>query len=160
WIDEYQIDLVQSFLYRANTLAGMAARLARRTPIVVAGQRSLYPLGGRRAALAARWTRGLAHQVVAVSAAVRTQLVEVEGVAPGRIVVIENGVDTTRYTVATTCNREAFGLRPNALAIGGVGRLSEEKGFDHLLEGVALARQSGLPITVLLAGDGPARSRL
>ena len=82
-MDDLNTDLVQSFLYRANTLAGLAARLARRRPVVVAGQRSLYPLGGRRAALAARWTRQLSDRVVAVSDAVSDELVE-ERIIPQR----------------------------------------------------------------------------
>src|SRR5207253_8817497 len=70
-IDARRIDLVQSFLYRANVLARIAGRLSRSRPVVVAGQHGLRPLTGRRAALAARWTSRLSDRTVAVSRAVR-----------------------------------------------------------------------------------------
>jgi glycosyltransferase involved in cell wall biosynthesis len=40
------------------------------------------------------------------------------------------------------------------------GRLSEEKGFDVLLEAVALAVQDGLDVHLDLVGSGPEHSRL
>jgi glycosyltransferase involved in cell wall biosynthesis len=161
YLDQFEVALVQSFLYRANALTGVAARFAHRRPVVVAGQRSLYPLGGRRAALAARYTRRLCNRVVAVSEAVRRELVRTERLNPQRIVVIENGVDTARYTAARSENARAqFGFGPGTVVVGGVGRLSPEKGFNHLIDGVALARTWGVPLGLVLAGDGPERSRL
>jgi glycosyltransferase involved in cell wall biosynthesis len=44
--------------------------------------------------------------------------------------------------------------------IGSVGRLSPEKGLDHLLRAVALLRDNGVTLDVLLAGDGPSRDDL
>ncbi|MBI3784914.1 MAG: glycosyltransferase [Deltaproteobacteria bacterium] len=162
WIDRHDVDLVQSFLYRANTLAPLAARLSRRHPIVVAGQRSLYPLGGRRAAVAARWTWGLADRVIAVSNAVRDELIRTDGVPLDRTVVIENGVDTSHFHPprGDRLMRERFGVPRDAVVVSGVGRLSPEKGFDRLIEAFAIARRRGLPLRLLLAGDGAQRSAL
>ncbi|MFQ5666148.1 MAG: glycosyltransferase, partial [Candidatus Binatia bacterium] len=44
--------------------------------------------------------------------------------------------------------------------VGGVGRLSAEKGFHRLIEAVALAREHGCSLGLVLAGDGPQRSQL
>ena len=160
-IDHLEVDLVQAFLYRANVIAGLAARLSRRRPVVVAGQRSLTPLRGRPAALAARLTRRFTDHVVAVSDAVRNELIRVEGLDPARIAVIPNGVDTTRYRLA---DREAarahLGIPTDAFVVAGVGRLSPEKGFHDLIESAALARGRGVPVQIVLAGDGPERKRL
>jgi glycosyltransferase involved in cell wall biosynthesis len=161
YLDQFDIDLVQSLLYRANTLAGLAARFARRRPVVVAGQRSLYPLGGWRATFAARCTRPLFDRIVAVSAAVCRQLVQSERVAPDRIVIIENGVDTARYAVTRSEGARAqLGFGPGTILVGGVGRLSPEKGFGHLVDSLALARGRGIPMSLALAGDGPERGNL
>src|SRR5262245_11719243 len=160
-LDQFDIDLVQSFLYRANVLVSLAARFARRRPVVVAGQRSLYPLGGWPAAFAARCTRRLSDRVVAVSAAVRRQLIQTERLAADRIVVIGNGIDTARYPMAQSDGARAeLGFGPDTFLVGGVGRLSPEKGFAHLLDSVALARTRGIPISLAVAGDGPERSKL
>jgi glycosyltransferase involved in cell wall biosynthesis len=160
-MDDLNTDLVQSFLYRANTLAGLAARLARRRPVVVAGQRSLYPLGGRPAALAARWTRQLSDRVVAVSDAVSDELIRSERLDPQRIIIIENGVDVARFKVDPAPGlRDRLGLAADTLVVGGVGRLSLEKGFHHLVESIALVRRHGVSVDLVLAGDGPERSRL
>ena len=48
-----------------------------------------------------RLTRRFATRTVAVSDAVRDELVAAENVAPGHLVVIENGVDTDRFRPAT-----------------------------------------------------------
>ncbi|HVM96209.1 MAG TPA: glycosyltransferase [Candidatus Acidoferrales bacterium] len=162
WIDRHDVDLVQSFLYRANTLAPLAARLSRRRPLVVAGQRSLYPLGGRRAAVAARWTWGFADRVIAVSNAVRDELIRTDGLPLGRIDVVENGVDTRYFHPprGDSVARERFGIPRDAVVVSGVGRLSPEKGFDRLVEALSIARARGLPLHLLLAGDGPHRPQL
>lgn len=160
-IDAQQIDLVQALLYRANTLAGLAARLSRRRPPMVAGQRSLTPLRGRPAALAARATRRLAACTVAVSEAVRDELIAGEGVEPRRVVVIRNGVDTERFAALDrAAARAALGVAADAFVVGGVGRLSPEKGFHHLLDAASLAARDGVRLQLLLAGDGAQRAAL
>lgn len=158
-IDEIGADLVQSFLYRANVLSALAAPLCRRRPVVVAGQRSLTPWSGRTAALAARWTRNLCDQVVAVSRAVRQELIVTEHLEPDHVVVIENGVDTSRYA-ASKCVQDDLGCEPGTVVVGGVGRLSREKGFHGLIDGVDLARRRGIPLSLVLAGDGLERGAL
>ena len=160
-IDDLGIDLVQSLLYRANALAGIAARLSRRRPVVVAGQRSLTPWSGWPAGLAARWTWGLTDRIVAVSEAVKRELEHTDRIAPDRIVVIPNGVDTNHYDATSgTDARAQLGMDPRMTVVGGVGRLSREKGFDRLIASVALAHQQGARLHLVLAGDGPQRSAL
>lgn len=70
------------------------------------------------------------------------------------VTVIPYGVDTARFRPART------GERANEVVIGSVGRLSMEKGLDDLLRAAARLIQGGAPIRVVLAGDGPERSRL
>jgi glycosyltransferase involved in cell wall biosynthesis len=49
--------------------------------------------------------------------------------------------------------------RPHPV-VGAVGRLSPEKGIEHLLRAVALLRDNGVTLDVVLAGDGPSRESL
>jgi len=67
--------------------------------------------------------------------------------------VIPYGVDLDAFRPVA---RE---VRPH-LTIGSVGRLSPEKGFEHLLRAVAQLRDAGVTVDVVLAGDGPSRASL
>lgn len=44
--------------------------------------------------------------------------------------------------------------------IGALGRLHEQKGFDILLQAVAVLRDEGIDFALRIAGDGPARGEL
>jgi L-malate glycosyltransferase len=70
-----------------------------------------------------------------------------------QVSVIPYGVDLDFFPP------QAPPVRPN-VTVGAVGRLSPEKGFEFLLRAVADLRGRGLPIDVLLAGDGPSREPL
>lgn len=160
-IDRLGIDVVQGLLYRGNVIAALAARLSRRRPRVVAGQRSLTPMTGRSAALAARATRRLTHRTVAVSAAVRDFLVHAEGADPQKIEVIGNGVDTEVFCPGDRRRaRHSMGLPADALVLGAVGRLVPEKGLPFLFSALAELRTSGRQMRAVLVGDGPDREAL
>ncbi len=162
-IDRHSIDLVQALLYRANMMSALAARLSRRRPPVVGGQRSLTPMTGRKAALGARWTRRLTRRTVAVSEAVKRSMVAGEGVDAASIVVIGNGVDGERFRPgdrAAARRKLDLGLPAEALLVGCVGRLTDVKGFDHLLEALARGRREGAPLALAVVGDGPEREAL
>lgn len=164
-IDRRGIDVVQGLLYRGNVVGAVASRLARRRPRMVAGQRSLTPMTGRSAALAARLTRGLTHRTVAVSTAVKNYLIVAEG-APGEgIVVIGNGVDTNVFRPGDRESaRRALGLDPGAVegkvVLGAVGRLVPEKGLPFLFSALATLQASGRKIRTVLVGGGPDREAL
>jgi len=115
-IDSFEIDLVQSFLYRANLVAAIGSRLAKHRPLVLSGQHSRPSDRNLATRLAARLTRPLVHRMVAVSSAVRSELLQHEGIPDHEIVVIRNGVDTQKYpghgvrsiseSPKVTCHRE------------------------------------------------------
>ncbi len=160
-LDRDAVDLVHGLLYRANTVAAVACRLARRRPPMMWGQHSVLATAGRGTALAARWTRPLATRVVAVAGALRDAVVATGQVSAERVVVICNGIDVERFRPADGgARRRALGLDPGAVVVGGVGRLAPEKGFAVLLEAVARVRAAGVPIALVLAGEGPERAAL
>src|SRR5207249_3569689 len=150
-----------AFLYRANVMARVSSRLARRTPVVVSTQHSLTPFTGRLPRIASRLTKRLVHQFVAVSGAVRDELIRAEGIGSTRISVIANGVDTHQYVTGPRDNRGANrGQQGHSVTIGSVGRLSREKGFNYLIESLAQLRADGVDARLIIAGDGPERGKL
>ncbi len=71
------------------------------------------------------------------------------------ITVVPYGVDLRRFEP-----KARNGARPDELVVGAVARLSPEKGLDDLLRASARLIGDGLPVRVLLAGDGPDREKL
>lgn len=71
------------------------------------------------------------------------------------VTVVPYGIDVARFEP-----RARNGARPAEVVVGAVARLSPEKGLDDLLRAVALLVERGMPLRVVLAGDGPRRQRL
>lgn len=84
------------------------------------------------------------------------------GIEDTRCSLIENGIDTTDYQRQTDIQsaKQALGLSTSRFLIGGVGRLSPEKGFANLIIAVSRLIQSGNDIGIILVGDGDERDRL
>jgi UDP-galactopyranose mutase len=84
--------------------------------------------------------------VLTSSAAARAQVVADYRVPESRVHVVPNGVDVPTDPVGP-----AGGRMPR---IGGLGRLTEQKGFDVLLDAVRLLVRRGLPLELVIGGVG------
>lgn len=156
-------DLVHTHLYRACVYGRIAARLAG-VRTVVATEHSLgdtqiegRPLSAGTRALY-RATERLGTATVAVSPSVARRLAE-WGVAPSRIHVVPNGIESARFGYtedARRLTRKLLGLPEDAFVVGGVGRLAPGKRFDRLVRAVAAVPEARL----LLVGEGEERERL
>jgi glycosyltransferase involved in cell wall biosynthesis len=94
-------------------------------------------------------------RIVAVSDDTKKNLVHYEKIAPSRITVIPNGIDSERFTqpVDVAAKRAALGLSSGPV-IGLAARLTEQKGVIYLLQAVAQLREQFPGLQVLLAGTG------
>jgi glycosyltransferase involved in cell wall biosynthesis len=72
---------------------------------------------------------------------------------PGKVFVLHNGIDTERCKAGRERDavRADWGLRPEEIAVGYVGRMSPEK---NPLAAVQAARHLGKPYRAVLIGDG------
>ncbi len=137
-----RLELIHAHLSTASFLGSLAARMTG-VPCVatVHGFTSLF------------WY-GMAHRLIAVSAAVRDHLLT-QGIPAERIRVVHNGISLTRYTSVPAAEaKRALGLPADAPVAGVVGRLSPEKGQAVALEAwtrVAAARPGA---RLLLVGAG------
>lgn len=161
------IELVQALLYRANVMAATALKLPGCHAPLVTGQRSLIPAGRGRDARLQRWTRGWAAKVVAVSQAVQRELLATEAIAPGKVVVIQNGIELSRFRIdpaeeqqRRAAARADWGVDEDKIVIGAVGRLHGPKGLKYLIEAFALAVKQDPRLQLVIAGDGPEREAL
>lgn len=99
-----------------------------------------------------RWTLPRQRAVIAVSRDLEERCLEA-GVPRERLHLVHNAIDTEEF------QREA--LRPGGrLRIGAVGRLSEEKGFDLLIEAVERLLDAGHDLELAIAGEGDAEEEL
>jgi glycosyltransferase involved in cell wall biosynthesis len=78
------------------------------------------------------------------------------GVPQGRCVLIENAIDSNQFRrstdVATVKRR--LGIPAERYVIGAVGRLSEEKGFDVLIQSVDQLLKRGFDVELRIVGEG------
>ena len=150
--------IVHTHLQSANLYGRLAARLAG-VPLVMATEHNVYAHKPRRYVLVeralARWTDVL----IAVSANVQQFLSRQLALPPSAIRVVYNGVadaPASAASVAELTQRLPAGLPVAAV----VASLTKKKGHPVLLRALAALRQKGVALTVLIAGDGPERSRL
>ena len=105
------------------------------------------------------------HKVVGVSEHTAENLREYEGISPGKLAVILNGIDGAWYRderdrLDRAALRRAAGLDRFSKVIGLGVRLEEQKGIRHLLEAMpaVLARHPGTGLAV--AGTGSLETEL
>lgn len=156
-------DVVQTWLYHSDVLAGLVAR-ALRTPAVVWSLRSsdLHPdafkAGTTRVAhLEARLSGRVPHAIVCGSEAAR-RFHEHLGFASDRMLVIPNGVERPVLPAGTRERvRTQLGLPPNAPVLVRLGRLHPHKDYPGLLTALGSLAQRYPELHVVLAGDGLVR---
>jgi glycosyltransferase involved in cell wall biosynthesis len=102
--------------------------------------------------------------LVAVSSRLQSYAIEVEGVAPEKIVMIPNGHSLGSPARITRDERSRFceelGLHPDGLFVLSVGRLTEQKGHTYLLDTIPAILEQFPDTVFAIAGDGPLRAEL
>ena len=109
-------------------------------------------------ALAGRITTKL----VALSSFEKRTMLRTGLARPSQVVVIHNGVETTKPTTPETAarKRSELGLSSDALVVGSVGRLVEQKGHTFLVRAARRVVDAVAEATFLIVGEGPLRERL
>jgi glycosyltransferase involved in cell wall biosynthesis len=84
------------------------------------------------------------------------------GVPPERVKLIDNAIVLEDYSTAppTLSDRGHFGFGSGQILLGAAGRLSEEKGFHHLIDAVGRLIREGFPVGLMIAGEGHLRDAL
>jgi glycosyltransferase involved in cell wall biosynthesis len=146
-------DVVQTFLYHANVLGVIAARLAG-LPVMV-GVRVAEPKPVRRTV--ERWVYRFAQGIVFVSESV--QRTYEQQWRHCNSTVIPNSVPIEADSTLAPADLTAAGIPAEVPVLLVVGRLHAQKGIDWLLTCLP-ALFAKIPHTLCIAGDGPERSRL
>jgi glycosyltransferase involved in cell wall biosynthesis len=102
-----------------------------------------------------RWLYSRPVRIVTAGEALRRELIERNGIEPGRVESVPTGQDTVRYRPGDRRNARAqTGLPVDAMLVGIIATLRSWKGHRYLLE--ALPQGA----TLVIVGDGPQREAL
>lgn len=151
WCQGRQIRIVHACDFYANVFALPAAALAG-VPVRIGSRRDVsIPERTANQHRLQRFAYRFAHRIVANSTAAADQLMR-EGVPAGKIVRIANGLDLTRFPLATPL--------AGRQTVTTVANLRPGKGHDVLLDAAAriVRRQPGVRFQIV--GDGPRREAL
>jgi len=147
---------------RGDPFGRLAALLAR-VPAVV----STTAMISTRYDVDERWRRALYRAIdfttdrlvdryIVVNRGSVDVLTDRHGVPRSRVVVIPNGIELERYDPVRARGsdwRERLGVPDDAILVGGIGRLTAQKGFDDLIR--AFAAIDRPDVWLAIAGDGP-----
>lgn len=135
-------------------LASLGARIAR-VPRIVArvGLESDTPRNAKYTFALRRWVDGVAVNAERMLA----PFAAVEGLGPGKVKLIHNGVRAPGIIAEAGAVRKRLGIAPDAFVVGTVARLVSQKRIDRLVEAIALASD---PIQCIIAGSGNRQSEI
>jgi glycosyltransferase involved in cell wall biosynthesis len=155
-------DVVQTWLYHADLLGGLAAKLAGGARIFWGiHNNSLDAAHVRRttswtAAVCARLSHWLPDAIVSVSQAAR-ELHIGAGYDASKFVFIPNGFDVTRFRPDPAARREVrdeLGLARDAIVIGLMARVDPQKDHPNFLHAAALLAPRAPGVRFVLCGEG------
>lgn len=157
-IRHYQPDIVQTWMYHANFLGGLAAYLVGHRNIIWGIHNTLSSSDSRRIIMIMKVCAFLSlwipKKIICVADASKRSHIAA-GYDPSRFVVIPNGFDFLHFT-ATAGQRVSLRLAchflENDLVIGCVGRFHCDKGQDNFVKAAAIVVQHCPTVKFLLVG--------
>lgn len=154
YLRRHAVRLVHCFDFYSNIVGVPAARLAR-IPAVIASQRDMGDLRSRGQQSIHSMALGLATHVLVNSEAIAARLTHTRAARHGRLGVVPNGVDLTRFgPVAPPSNRSEL------TTVATLANLRPEKGLIQLLEAAAIVTRRVPRARFVIWGDGRLRSGL
>jgi L-malate glycosyltransferase len=158
-----QVDVLHAHQYTPFFYSAVSRLLGSRPPI-------LFTEHGRHQPDYPRPKRMLANRVllrgrdrvVAVGEAVRQALIHNEGIAPGRVQVIHNGIPLDKFGTQPTASERAairaeIGLGPDDLVLIQVARLDYLKDHATAIRTIERVKNRCSRARLVLVGDGPER---
>lgn len=102
-----------------------------------------------------RWSLPCYERVICVSEDILRECRRY-GVSEAKSILIENAIDTKQFrrSMSIETAKERLEWPPGRFLVGGVGRLSDEKGFDILIRSIRDLVDRGLDVGLIIAGDG------
>jgi glycosyltransferase involved in cell wall biosynthesis len=151
------IHVLRTHKYRSNFYGRVAAFLAG-VPVVIASEHNTYQHKEMRVTrrVVNKALSLVSDRIVAVSDAIRKDIVRYDRVAPSKVIVIRNGVDTAKFEADGSYRdvRKEFGIGTDGFLIGFIGRLVANKSLPNLMRAFSMLRAKAWPVTLLMVGEG------
>ncbi len=154
-------DIVQTWMYHADFLGGLAARLAGRYPVLWCVRTTDLPAGRRSVTAFLRWacarlSHWIPEQIVCAAQASRATHVAI-GYDAKKMLVVANGYDFSRFS-ATHDERLAWraqhGIGADDLLVGSLGRWHPDKDPDNFIRMAAILGRQYANLIFLMVGRG------
>ncbi|WP_397459729.1 glycosyltransferase [Pseudomonas asplenii] len=154
-------DVVQTWMYHADFICGLVARLMGLRTIIW-GVRTTHPSVGNSlstsvlARLCALGSRLIPRAIVCAAGVSRQHHVEL-GYDASKMVVIPNGFNLDAFHVEQTVVeqlRQQLGVEKTATIIGTVGRFNDAKDYKNLIKAAALLLKDRDDLVFLMVGKG------
>jgi glycosyltransferase involved in cell wall biosynthesis len=159
FVKERRFDVVQTWIFAANTYGRLAA-LRARVPVIVAAEMAV-DLWKRPGHLKIdRWLAQRTDRVVGNSNAV-VDFYRRAGVPKDQLTMIYSGIADAETQPSDRAEvRAELGLATDAPLLIYTGRLAAQKGVDDLIKAIDLLQHVKPGLRALIVGDGPLRSHL
>jgi glycosyltransferase involved in cell wall biosynthesis len=154
----WEIDILHAHKFGSNAWGTVLGRLAR-VPVIIAHEHTWSYEGRpvRRLVDRELIARG-ADAFLAVSKADRRRMVTVEGINPGKVRYLPNGIPAqVRQGIDV---RAQLGIPAGAPVVGAVGHLRKQKAFDVLVVAAGILASEFPELRVLIVGAGEEREQL
>ena len=160
FMKDRKFDVVQTWIFAANTYGRIAARRAG-VPVVVVSEMAVDLWKGRSQLAVDRYLTRWTDVVVGNSKAVAAFYRDKAGVPESKLAVIPSGIgDDEPPAVDRAEVRRALGIAVDAPVVLFVGRLAAQKAVDDLLSALDVLQHVRPDLRAVIAGDGPLRERL
>jgi len=145
------VDIVVTHSGTDSFLAGIAARLSARRPVVVRTRHLALPITSKPT------YSMIPHRVVTVSEYVRRYLVAERGIAGRQVLSIPTGIDLKRFDPEIVADnfRESEGISPGVPVVGVIAILRRKKGHHVLLDAIPGVLAEVPDALFVFAGNGP-----
>jgi glycosyltransferase involved in cell wall biosynthesis len=157
------IHVLRTHKYRASFYGRVAARLAD-VPVVIASEHNTYQDKEKRLTrrVVNKALSLVSDRVVAVSEAIRRDILRYDRVAPSKVIVIRNGVDTEKFGPEGSYAdiRKELRVDTSGFLIGFIGRLVANKSLPTLLRAFSALKTEKWPVTLLIVGEGSMMAEL
>ncbi len=149
-----RIDLVQTYLFTANTWGRLAAILAG-VPVIISSERNVDMWEEPFKQVIGRWLDRWTYMTIGNSRAVKDYLVR-KGLRPERVQVIYNGVDPGRFEGPVTpgVTKAELGIAPHHSVVGLLARLEPQKDPGAFLQAASMIVQKLPNVSFLVIGGG------
>jgi glycosyltransferase involved in cell wall biosynthesis len=159
WLKGQCVDVLHAYQYTPFFYGAAARLLWRRPALLFAEHGRTHPDYPRRKRMFAnRLLLERRDRVVSVGEAVRQALVHNEGIAPGRVAVIYNGIDLAAHANGVCerlAAREEIGVGPADFVALQVARLDPVKDHATALRALEAVIRQRPDARLVLVGDGP-----